>query len=46
MGGKGEVKESKKNFMFCIHIWITHKIMSILSTHTWGKNDMLPPIVC
>ena len=32
--------------MFCKHIWITHKILSILSVHTCGKNEILPPTKC
>ena len=33
-------------FMFWTLIWIPHKILSILSVHTRGKNEILPPIVC
>ena len=28
--------------MFCIHIWIPHKIPSILSIHRWSKHEILP----
>ena len=29
--------------MFRIHIWIPHTIPSILSVHTWGNHEGLPP---
>ena len=35
--------ESEKLFMFCIHIWIPHEILSILSKHTWGNNESSTP---
>ena len=39
----GEVR-GQKNFMFCIHIWIPHKVPSIVSTHTHGvKTKFYPP---
>ena len=41
-GGQG----SENCFMFGIHIWIPHEILSILSTHTWGTNKTLPPTKC
>ena len=34
----GEVRGQKKIFIFCIHTWIPHEILSILSMHTWGKK--------
>ena len=27
-----------------VHIWIPHKIPSILSIQKWGRNEMLPPL--
>ena len=35
-GGQG----SDIFLMFRIHIWIPHEILSILSLHTWGKNEL------
>ena len=41
----GKVRDHTKKVMFCIHIWIPDKILSILSLHTRGKNEVLPPTV-
>ena len=47
-GGGGAIGEVRgQNFlMSSMLIWIPHEILSILSIHTWGKNDILPPIMC
>ena len=45
-GLDGGCQGSEKNFTFCIHIWIPHEILSILSTDTWRENVILPPTIC
>ena len=43
---KGGCQGSEKIFMFCTHNGIPHEILSILSIHTQGGNEHLPPIIC
>ena len=39
----GEVRGQEKNSCTCIHIWILHKIPSILRTYTWSKSKKFYP---
>ena len=36
-------KEAFPGVMLCIHIWIPHEILSILSINTWSRNENLSP---
>ena len=48
-GGGGSwagVSGTDNFFMFYIHIWIPHAILSMLRRHTWDKNENLSPTIC